>query len=31
MLERCCARQGVDLFIEAIESYPEWSPVTQAD
>ena len=31
MLERCCAQQGVELFIEALESYPQWNPVAQVD
>lgn len=31
LLEKLCAQQGVDLFIEAIESYPEWRPVAQVD
>lgn len=30
-LERECARIGVDLFIEAIASYPHWRPRAQAD
>ena len=31
MLEKLCARQGVELFIEAVESYPAWRPVAQVD
>ena len=29
MLEQLCAQRGVGLFIEAIESYPDWSPIVQ--
>jgi methionyl-tRNA formyltransferase len=31
MLERLCAQRGVELFIEAVESYPDWRPVAQSD
>ena len=29
MLERECARLGAELFIEAIDTYPQWKPVAQ--
>jgi len=29
ILERHCARRGVELFIEAVSSYPDWNPVAQ--
>lgn len=29
IIERRCARQGVELFITAVERYPNWNPVAQ--
>lgn len=29
ILEQHCARRGVELFIEAVNGYPDWNPVTQ--
>ena len=28
-IERSCAREGVELFISAVERYPNWAPVAQ--
>lgn len=31
ILEACCAGVGVELFIDAVNRYPHWSPVAQSD
>jgi len=29
ILEQHCARRGVELFIEAVNGYPDWNPAAQ--
>ena len=31
ILEQQCARRGVELFIKAVNAYPDWNPVAQTD